>query len=108
MSFWSAVGRAFTGVNKATTAIDPFLNVIGQLPIGGPFGTIVSNIIHVEQLAGAFTAKGADKKALVTQLVTLAYPTIDKEALSKAIDGIVTILNDLAKATPTQLVEVPK
>ena len=96
MSFWSALGKVFTGVNKVTTTMDPYLQVIGQLPIGGQFGTIVDSIIHVEQLAGAISAKGADKKAAVTQLVTLAYPDIDKEALSAAIDGIVKILNDLA------------
>ncbi len=101
MSFLSAVGHFFAGAGKVAAAADPYLQVASRLPIGGPFGTIVNSVIQVEQLVGELGGKGSDKKAAVTQLVTLAYPNIDKAALSQAIDGIVKILNDLTKATTT-------
>ncbi len=108
MSFLSAVGHFFTGVEKVTTTIDPFLQLASQAgPQGGKFQTIVGSIIHVEQLTtqvAGVVGNGVNKKAAVIQLVTLAYPDIDQAALSQAVDGIVKILkilNDLATAKPT-------
>lgn len=105
MSFLSAVGHFFQtagrDVVKVTNAVEPYVPLISSLPvIGGPFGMIFNTMVHVESLVGDIVGKGADKKAAVTQLVTLAYPTIDKAALSQAIDGMVKILNDLAKTVP--------
>lgn len=105
MSFLSAVGHFFQAVGhdtvKVTQAIAPYAPAIATLPgVGGPFGFIFGTIVHVEQLVGEIAKKGADKKAAVTAMVLLAYPGIDKAALSSAIDGIVKILNDLTKAIP--------
>lgn len=105
MSFLSAVGHFFTGaakdVQKVTDVIAPYAPLVSALPvIGGPFGMIFNAVVHVEQLVGEVARKGADKKAAVTQLVMLAYPNIDKQALSNAIDGLVKILNDLTQKVP--------
>lgn len=105
MSFLSALGHAFQNIGhgavKVTQAIEPYAPLISALPgVGGPFAMVFNTIVHAETLVGEVAKKGADKKAAVTQMVLLAYPTIDKAALGSAIDGIVKILNDLTKAVP--------
>lgn len=105
MSFLSAVGHFFQGagrdIEKVTNVIQPYAPLISALPvIGGPFGMIFHYVLSVEQIVGDAAKKGSDKKAAVTQMVLLAYPSIDKAALGLAIDGIVKILNDLTKAVP--------
>lgn len=105
MSFLSALGHGFQrlgqGAVRVTQAVEPLAPLLSALPgIGGPFGMIFSTIVHVEMLVGEVAKKGADKKAAVIMLVSLAYPGIDQVALGGIIDGIVKLLNDAKKSLP--------
>lgn len=94
MSFLSAVGHFLQGTAKVANALEPFAPLIRQAP--GPAGLILDSIIQVEALAGA--GRGVDKKAAVLNLVSLAYPGINKEVLSKSVDSFVAGLNALAES----------
>ena len=98
MSFGAVLGKIGHVIVGATQVAQIAAPLIEMVPgVGGLFGIVLNVVVAVEQ-AIPNSGMGPAKKAAATTLITAAVPTINQDALSKAIDDLVTALNSTQKA----------
>lgn len=95
MSFLSAFHKTAHAIEAATTVLAPLTPFISLIPGIGPLASLLINeMVHLEQVI-ATPGAGADKKAIVLQIVKAAFPHVDPAKVGPKIDGLVDIFNVL-------------
>lgn len=90
LSILKAIGHVATvGIGDAAK-VAPILSVIPG--IGPIAATVIQSIVAVEGLISP-AGTGAQKKAVVTQIIAAVDPTIPAATISEVIDGIVAGFN---------------
>lgn len=98
MGFLSVLKKISHGLEIGLNVAAPFVPLASALiPGGALINTIFNSVVMAETLITP-PGSGAQKKQIVTDLVNQAHPNIPPAVLSKSIDGVVVLLNDLSTA----------